>query len=120
VATLSQLVERLTHHQFNDLDYANAFLLIYRYFTTQSKNLLDALIKRFNISSRKKSDKAASEDQENITQLVQISVDSKVFSRWIKSRVSSYDFDDPDSALNKEAFQFLQDLKKNPNCIYKN
>jgi len=30
--------------------------------------------------------------------------------------VSSYDFDDPESPLNKEALMFVEELKKNPNC----
>jgi uncharacterized protein YnzC (UPF0291/DUF896 family) len=116
MANLSQLVERLTHHQFNDVEFTSSFLLTYRYFTTP-KNFLDALIKRFNsLPSRKKHDAITQEEQENILQLVQIRV-AQVFSRWVKSRVSSYDFDDPESALNKEALQFLQELKKNPNCV---
>jgi len=66
-------------------------------------------------TSRKKNDTATLEEQD-ITQSVQIRV-AQVFSRWIKSPVSSYDFDEPDSYFNKEALQFLQDLKKNLNCI---
>jgi len=113
-ANLDQLVERLTHHQFIDIEFTTSFLLTYRFFTTP-KIFLQCLRRRFSETPTAKGEENSTQDKENIQRLVQHQV-SQVLIRWVKSRVSSYDFDDIQSEFNKEALSFIDELKQNPYC----
>eukprot|EP01125_Pyxidicula_operculata_P008820 TRINITY_DN2925_c0_g4_i2.p1 TRINITY_DN2925_c0_g4~~TRINITY_DN2925_c0_g4_i2.p1 ORF type:complete len:1285 (-),score=312.73 TRINITY_DN2925_c0_g4_i2:27-3881(-) len=112
-ANLSQLVERLTYHQFIDLEFTNAFLLTYRLFTTPEK-FLKCLMNRYHFPSgshRRRAETALTpKENENIKILVQIRV-VQVLLSWVKSRVSSFDFTDPKSKLSEDVLGFVEIIK---------
>jgi len=93
------------------VEFTSSFLLTYRFFTTPL-TFLNCLKARYLASTPSKNDATTTEEQETIQQLVRVRV-TQVLIRWVKSRVSSYDFDDPDSELNKQTLEFVEEIKPN-------
>jgi hypothetical protein len=120
--TVELLIERLTHHQFIDLEFSNAFLLTYRMFMTPLEflRLLQARYAstmRTNKPSPSTTNTSTSTSSSSLSdaesKLIQQQV-IRIFKQWIESKFSSYDFEDKDSELVHAALEWVDEvLSKN-------
>eukprot|EP01130_Rhizamoeba_saxonica_P008375 TRINITY_DN3381_c0_g1_i1.p1 TRINITY_DN3381_c0_g1~~TRINITY_DN3381_c0_g1_i1.p1 ORF type:complete len:927 (+),score=191.93 TRINITY_DN3381_c0_g1_i1:36-2816(+) len=109
---LEVLVERLTHHQFIDMDFLNAFLLTFRLFTNK-ETFLELLIARYYDRPVLHEDDEMEVDA--VHRLIQQRV-MHVLQSWIKSRESGYDFEDRHSDFVKQCTTFLDGINDSSEC----
>lgn len=113
--TVELLIERLTHHQFIDLEFSNAFLLTYRMFMTPLEflRLLQARYASTAWPNAGATSTGVTPSSSSLTaaehKLVQQQV-IRVFKQWIESKFSSYDFEDTNSELVQAALQWVDDV----------
>jgi hypothetical protein len=100
------LIERLTHRQFIDPEFTNAFLLTYRMFMTP-REFLDMLQRRY--ASTLDSSHNDNDKDKGDAKLVQQQV-IRVFKQWVESRLSSYDFEDKNSELVRNALHWIENV----------
>lgn len=104
-----QLVQRLTHHQFIDLEFINAFLLTFRLFTTATE-FVQLLLERFRVSPPKTD---PNEDpisfQLSVRKPIQQRVIHTLFS-WIQSPLASQDWENKEAPHVKQLSAFAEEL----------
>jgi hypothetical protein len=107
--SVQQLVQRLTHHQFIDLEFINAFLLTFRLFTTTTE-FVQLLIERFRVSPPKTD---PNEDPTSFQLSVRKPIQQRVIHTllsWLQSPLAAQDWENKELPHVKQLQSFAEEL----------